>query len=113
MSIAAMMRQQVVLVRPVPVDRHGDPVPGGVPPEVPTRALVQPRLVGRDTEDTDLRNTVVIDLVAYLPAGTTVSATDKVRVDGVLYEVSAEPARFRSLLADTEYVQVGLQRVEG
>lgn len=105
--------QQLTIIRPVPRNRNGDPLPGE-PVEAVVPAAVFPQT---SSENNDLRATVTSGLVAYLPAGTTIDADDKVRypaVNGALYEVDGDPGRWVSSRTGTErFVQIQLRRVTG
>lgn len=103
----------MAIIHSSPTDRHGDPLPA--PPDdgiVP--AAVFPRT---SSEDNGLRDTVTSGLDAYLPAGVTLDADDKVRypaVNGDLYEVDGDPSRWVSSRTGNErLVQVQLRRVTG
>lgn len=113
MNPARMMRDTITLIAPAALDRHGDPLPGA-PGETTVAAMVQPRITGRDAENTDLRDTVISGLIAHLPAGTTVTAAHRARYQGRLYDVDGEPGRWVHPRSTVEtYVQVALKRVTG
>lgn len=65
------------------------------------------------TESTDRGDLLVTRLTAYLPPGTDLVATDRVRWLGDVYEVDGEPARWRDDLATEDHVQAQLKRVQG
>jgi len=118
MRHAVKFGQQVTIVRPPAApDRHGDPPPGAAT-EVTVPAAVYPRTTERGgNENTDMRDTVVTGLVAYLSAGAQVDADDKVRYpvgSTALYEVDGEPARWVSAATGREdLVELNLRRVAG
>jgi hypothetical protein len=103
----------VTFLRPGPPtrDAHGNNVPG---PDVPTPVAgcaVYPRT---SSENTDRRDQVVIGLTAVMPYGTDVRATDRVKVDGVIYEIDGEPGVHESPLTGAQMgVEVALTRVTG
>ena len=65
-------------------------------------------------EQTQARDTVIIGLTLYAPAGTDLRPTDKVRVAGVLYEVDGQAGAFRSpFTGSAGPVVAALERVTG
>ncbi|MFF3928280.1 hypothetical protein [Streptomyces hirsutus] len=110
--------KDVVIVRPGPPteDVYGNDVPGP-PVEIPVRGCaVTPRDgsgVGGN-ENTDARDTVITGLILYAPYGTDIRPTDRVRVDGQLYEVIGQPGSFRSpFTGSTGPVAAALELVTG
>ncbi|MCO6011417.1 hypothetical protein NE236_41355 [Actinoallomurus purpureus] len=99
----------VTVVRPAGQDPLGDPLPGSAETTV-GGCFVQPRT---STEATDLRDTVITGLIAFLPPGTDVRATDKIRFNGVLYAVDGDPDAWDVLSGRAHHVEVALRRVEG
>lgn len=89
----------VTIVRPGPPtqDEYGNDKPG-FPVEIPVPGCaIAPRGgAGSSTELTDARDTVITGLTLYAPFGTDILATDRIRVDGQLYEVEGLPGSFRS-----------------
>src|SRR5690606_21170912 len=76
--------ETVTIVRPGPPtqDEYGNDVPG-TPVEIDVPGCgVAPRT---SSEITDARDTVIVGLTLYAPAGTDLRATDRVRVGGELY----------------------------
>lgn len=90
----------VTIVRPGPPtrDAYGNDVAGS-PVEVTVSGCgIAPR-GGTGTGSTEIvqgRDTVIVGLTLYAPAGTDIRATDRVRVAGVLYEVDGQAGAFRS-----------------
>ncbi|MEU6543878.1 hypothetical protein [Streptomyces sp. NPDC046859] len=110
--------ETVTIVRPgePTEDSYGNDVPGE-PTEIPVPGCgVAPRdgTGSASNELTDARDTVITGLTLYAPYGTDIRATDKIRVDGRLYEVEGQPGSFRSpFTASTGPVVVALELVTG
>lgn len=108
----------VTILRPGPPteDVYGNDVPG-TPTEicVPGCAVSPRDSTGAGTNEiTDARDTVIVGLTLYAPAGTDIRATDQVRVNGELYEVDGQPGRFRSpFTSSAGPVVVALELVTG
>jgi len=108
----------VTILRPGPPteDGYGNDVPGA-PTEIPVLGCaVAPRdgTGAGANEITDARDTVIVGLTLYAPYGTEIRATDRVRVDGELYEVDGQPGAFRSpFTGSTGPVVVALELVTG
>lgn len=90
----------VTIIRPGPPtrDSYGNDVPGAPTETVVPGCGIAPRdsTGSASNELTDARDTVISGLTLYAPYGTDIRATDKVRVDGQLYEVEGLPGGFRS-----------------
>ena len=99
----------VTIVRSAGKDPLGDPLPGDTETTV-SGCFVQPRSSG---ELTDMRDTVITGLVVFLPTGTVITATDRIRWDGVLYAVDGEPAAWDEISGKQHHLEVALRRVEG
>lgn len=87
--------EDIVIVRPAPVDKFGDPVPGGQTVETASSGwLVAP---GSSTELQEGQNSVDSDMDLYRMGGyeEDITPADQVRVRGSLYEVVGEPAVWR------------------
>lgn len=85
--------ETVTIVRPGPPtqDAYGNDVPGP-PTEIEVAgAAVAPRT---SSEDLNARDQVIVGLTVYLPPGTIVQPTDRMRVRGELYEVEGEPGTY-------------------
>lgn len=92
-------------------DEYGNDVVMGL--EVPVNALaVWPRV---SDESTQGRDTVIVGVVAILPHGTRVRATDRVRWDGKTWEIDGEPGVWgpSPFTGNVGGVEVALRRVEG
>ncbi|GAA2108182.1 hypothetical protein [Streptomyces synnematoformans] len=110
--------ETVTVVRPGPPtqDEYGNDLPG-----VPTETEVAGcGIAPRDgngaggNEITDARDTVIIGLTLYAPAGTDLRATDQVRVGGILYDIDGEPGWFTSPFTGSfGPVVAALERVSG
>lgn len=69
---------------------------------------------GLSTETTPGGDTVTTDLNLLMPDGTSVTATDRVTVDGVVYEVVGQPAVWLSPLTGfSAGIQVQLRTQKG
>lgn len=102
--------QTVTVVRGPGLDWQGDPLPDP-PVEVDVAGcMVQPRTTN---EQTDQRDTVRTGLTAWLPAGTDIRATDRVRYAGELHHVDGNPFRWVDFGGVEHHVEVDLRRVEG
>ena len=106
----------VTIVRPAGKDAFGDPLAGSTETVV-TGCFVQPRSAASgqsaSTEQTDLRDTVITGLVAFMPPTADVRATDKIRWLGDLYQVEGDPSRWPDVRARNHHIEVVLRRVEG
>lgn len=90
MSLAALLVRTVSVVTPgVRTDTYGDPQPDWTTAVVYTTSgwLAQQSSL----EDRDGRNATASTLALTLPADTPITARDRVRIDGILYEIVAEP----------------------
>ncbi|WP_328336729.1 hypothetical protein [Streptomyces violaceus] len=107
----------VTIVRPGPSteDEYGNDIPG--PPEeitVPGCAIAPRGAAAVSAELTDARDTVITGLTLYAPYGTEIRATDRIRIDGQLYEVEGLPGSFRSpFTGSTGPVVAALELVTG
>jgi hypothetical protein len=107
----------VTVVRPAGKDRFsGDRLPGQTQTTVPG-CFVQPRgsrgQIGASSEQTDMRDQVITDLVAYLPAGVDITATDRVSFAGKTYQVDGDPSRWADSHGVQHHLEVALREVEG
>lgn len=92
-------------------DGYGNDVPGADVETEVTGCAVWPRT---SSEDVQGRQQVIDGLSAVLPYGTDVRPTDRVRRNGLLYDIDGDPGEWRSPLTGTEAgVQVDLKRVTG
>lgn len=99
----------LTIVRAAGKDPLGDPLPGSTETTV-TGCFVQPRT---STEATGLRDTVITGLIAFMPAGAAVLATDRIRWNGDLYAVDGDPADWDDINGKPHHHEVPLRRVEG
>lgn len=72
-----------------PADRYGDPNPAALTRTLIDGAFVAPRTSG-DIEDRG-RSGVVVGLTLFAPHGTDLVHTDKVEVDGTVYDLDGDP----------------------
>jgi hypothetical protein len=102
--------QTITVVRPPKPGPNGDPLPGTGSTTDVDGCSVQPRT---STEATDGRDTVISGLIAYVPAGADIQATDKIRFRGVDYAVDGDPGYWDDLSAVADHIEVPLRRVSG
>lgn len=102
----------IVRVRGATLDQYGDPT--GAPTEDPIPgAFVAPR-TSSAVDGEPGRAGVVVGLTLYAPVGTDLEHTDRVKVDGVLYDIEGEIADWTSPLSGWRSgVTVDLRRAEG
>lgn len=108
----------IVRVRSTPggVDEYGDPVPGVESRTTLTGAFVAPRTdPGQDSEITNRgRAGVIVGLMLFAPYETDLVYTDRIEVDGVLYEIDGEPGKWRNPFSGWEAgIQAALRRAAG
>lgn len=87
--------EDIVIVRPAPLDKYGDPIPDVEATEVVSQGWqVAP---GSSSELHDGQQSVESDVDLYRMGGfdEDIRPTDRVRVRGLLYEVVGEPAVWR------------------
>lgn len=102
--------QTVTLVWPPGRDWRGDPLPGPGT-EIPVEGcMVQPN---GSSETTAGKDTVTSGLALWLPAGTPIDPTVRVRYGGAEYAVDGKPGRWVDDAGDENHVQVQLRLVEG
>jgi hypothetical protein len=100
----------ITVVRPPKPGPDGDPLPGtGTRTDV-GGCSVQPRL---SSELTDSRDTVITGLIAYIPAGTDITATDRIEFRGVAYAVDGDPGFWDDMVGIADHIEVALRRVTG
>lgn len=84
--------EDIVIVRPAPVDKFGDPLPGGTAEVSSSGWLFAP---GASNEMRDGQNSVDWDVQLYrmgAPGGEDIQPGYQIRVRGELFEVSGRPA---------------------
>lgn len=100
----------VTVIRPTGKDTFsGDWLTGATETTV-KGCFVQPR---SSNEQTDLRDQVVTGLIAFLPAGVDIVATDRLRYAGKTYQVDGDPARWDDDHGVPHHIEVGLREVTG
>jgi len=107
----------VIVHRAVPggVDQYGDPIPGTVTTHVLAGVALAPR-TGGGFGDVDSRSRagVVVGLTMYAAHDADIRPTDRVEIDGELWEVDGEPGRWASPFTGRLHgCQVALKRAEG
>jgi hypothetical protein len=106
----------VTIVRPPALDPYGDPLPGAAVETTVSGCFVQSRGAGQpgaSSELTDQRDTVITGMLVFMPSGTDVEPTDRVRWNGDLYAVEGEPDRWDDIRGNAHHIEVQLRRVEG
>jgi hypothetical protein len=71
---------------------------------------VQPASATESTSDGEL---LVTGLTVFLPAGSDLLATDRMRWQGSVYEVDGQPAAWHDLTGTASHVQAQLKLVQG
>lgn len=106
----------IVIVRPAGLDWQGDPT--GDPAETTvTGCMIEP--AGSASQAASQENsaggdTVITGAQAWLPAGTDIRATDRVRLaDGNVYAVDGRPSRWHDDTGTEDHVQAQLRLTEG
>lgn len=105
--------ETVTIIRPGPPtrDAYGNDVAGPAAELDVPGCAVAPRT---SSEDVQARDQVIEGLTVWMPAGTDVRPTDRVRRAGVLYEIDGDAGRWSSPFTGfTGPVQVSLSRVTG
>lgn len=104
----------IVRVRGNPggVDEYGDPVTGTEDRTPMPQAFVAPR------ETTEIVNRgragVIVGLTLFDPGNTDLTYTDRIEVDGTLYDIEGEPGKWRNPFTDWEAgTQAALVRSAG
>jgi hypothetical protein len=104
----------IVRVRSTPggVDEYGDPVAGTTTETTLAGAYVAPR------ESDEITNRgragVIVGLTLFAPYDTDLRHNDRIKVDGVLYDIEGEPGRWRNPFTDWEAgIQAALRRTAG
>lgn len=106
-----MSNAVVVRVRGVGKDEYGDPEGTGSDTTL-DGCIVAPR-TSVDVVERG-RQGVVVGLTLYAPFGTDLVHTDRVKVDGVLYDLDGEPGPWKSPFNGWEAgVEVALKRAAG
>lgn len=111
-GIATLFCHEVRILRAATVeDRYGNQAKDW---SSPRRRTVRGRVVqrGRDETGTDGREARITGWVCYLPAGTDVTALDRVQWGGVTYEVKGVPNRAPDRWGE-HHVECDLLRVDG
>lgn len=104
-----------ILTAPLVDDEYGSPS-SERDWEAATGTVVRAVVAARSSSEADGagRAAVIVGLTAYLPPGTAVTAHDRLRVRGDMYEVEGEPFEWRSPWSSTASgVEVALSRVSG
>lgn len=104
----------VLRVRETPggTDNYGDPIEGTTETVTLTGCGVAPRS-SDDITDRG-RQGVIVGLTLYAPHGTDLRYSDRIEVDGVLYEVDGEAGSWKSPLSSWEAgIEVALRRAQG
>lgn len=112
MSLAALMVRDITILRAVTsTDRYGNVQADNWThaTTTATKAWVSQRFEG---EELDGRNAQIRDWVAFLPAGTVIDGGDRVRCDGMTFEVIGPPHRAWRPSGE-HHVEAQLRAVQG
>lgn len=101
----------VVRLRGGTIDKYGDRT-GTITRTYLAGCAVAPR--SSEALDSEGRHGALIGLTLYGPYGTDLKHTDRVEVDGVVYEIDGEPGQWKSPLSAWEAgFEVALKRAVG
>lgn len=93
-------------------DRFGDPLPASE--HTVDGCTFFPRRAGEQTrEDNHGASTVIVGAVLFAPVDADIVATDRIRLDGVVYDVEGEPGKWDDARGDLSVLEVALRRVTG
>lgn len=117
MSYLGLLDKTVTIIRDelTDEDRYGNPIPGETD-EVVYACHLQPapRSVAVSEEDTEDRNTQSSHYLLFLPADADVKGSDRLVIDGDVFEVDGPPRRFDNpRVAAEHHLEVSLKRIEG
>jgi hypothetical protein len=107
------MRSVVVVRRPTTNDRYGDEQPTTAQPRriTLTGCTVSPRFSNDLSEPG--RQGALVGLSVMAPSTANVLATDQIEVDGELFDIDGDVARWASPLSRVGGVEIGLRRAVG
>jgi head-tail adaptor len=118
--IGRMLTGSVTILRAAPVaDRYGSESSRqrdwSTATETAARAHVQPGTgqPGVSGETTGDRDRVTTSIRVWLPAGTDITATDRIRYDGDVYEVDGQPLKWKPPRGRTTHIEVIARSVKG
>lgn len=105
-----LVRDVDILTAGVRVDAYGDPQPDWTAPTVTaTKGWLGP---ASSFEDLNGRDATTTTFPLTLPIDTPVTARDRVRIDGRIYQVDGEPSRSWTPRGE-HHVEVALKVVDG
>lgn len=111
MRMPSFARDTVTIIGVSGFDQYGDPTDPTTSDITVNHCLVVPRT---STEPgVQARNGVVIGLMVYMPAGTPINAHNRLRINGVVYEVEGEPGHWPVHLGRLSVTGVAVKRAEG
>jgi hypothetical protein len=106
----------ITVIQPTAKDPLGDYEPGaGVEATiegcyVQSKGSINSRY---SREQTDLRDTVITEVIVYAPPGADIRPTSRIVFQGVRYQVEGEPAAWDDGNGRPHHVEASLRRVEG
>lgn len=114
-AIGRMFTEPVTILRAEPVaDRYGSQSSRqrdwSTATETETKAGVQPNVNSETTGDRDQLTTAIR---VWLPAGTDITATDRLRYDGGTYEIDGKPMPWKPPRGRTAHIELVARQVEG
>jgi hypothetical protein len=110
----------ITVIRETPggFDPYGDPTAGTTTETDVDGVAVSPRVQGAGKASGNIedrgREGVIVGLTAYLPYGSDVRHTDKVRVAGAVYKIEGDPGDWANpITGSTPGIEIQLSRAEG
>lgn len=115
MAVASFARATIERLRPVLIpDGHGNTVPDwSQPPDVLPIGGCSVQPAGATEENLQSRDTILREWTVFAPRFADVTATDRVRWDGIDYEVTGVPAAWDSPTGALSHIQFTIQQWEG
>jgi hypothetical protein len=106
----------ITVIQPTAKDPLGDYEPGTAAETTVEGCYVQSKgsINSRySREQTDLRDTVITELIVYAPPGADIRPTSRIQFQGIRYQVEGEPAGWDDGNGRPHHLEVSLRRVEG
>jgi len=111
MPIASMLVHTVSIVTPTTTtDRYGSEVKVWAGSGSSSPAWMRQRSTLETVEGREARSS---DWVAFLPAGTSVTAMDRIVWDGRTFEVAGDPLKAHGRTGEVHHIEAPLRIVEG
>lgn len=83
------------------LDKHNDPVASTTASATIAHCGVAPRYSSEP--NTLARNGVIIGFTIFAPSGSDIIYTDRIKIDGLVYDIEGEPANWSSPFTGTEF----------